>query len=402
MKRILFLDHTLIVGGAQLALWDHIRHLDRDRFEAQVLCSGDVPALIEQLRSLGVRAHLLDWPRLRRPTPMTLARVTGVGLRLRKIVRREKIDLVVANTSRTAYTAAIAMMGSPVPLIWWVRDFDFGRGWVRAFRNVPRRIICVSEALRAHYGGASDPKFEVVYVGNDLYTKLSDYSRDDILAARTRLGIGPRDVVVGFMGRLVDGKGVDDLLSAVELLREEFPQLRLAIVGTGKGQVGDVEDRLRRRVSDAGLSDIVRFAGYQSEEALYYQAFDIFVLSSRYREAMPTSVIQAMMARKPVIATRTGGTPEIIRHGETGLLIPAARPAALADALRSVLRDPRVVRSVLRDPRVARRLAAAAHDHVMTHHRQDLVTREVEAVYSEILEIAEPRSGLKLAIADAE
>src|SRR5215213_1329064 len=121
MHRILFLDHTPFVGGAQLALLDHIRHLDGSRFEAQIACSPTVPALVGQFQRLASRTHLVDWPRLRRPTPATLGRVVSAGLRLRKIVRDERIDLVVANTSRTAYIASMSLLGSPVPLIWWVR-----------------------------------------------------------------------------------------------------------------------------------------------------------------------------------------------------------------------------------------------------------------------------------------
>jgi glycosyltransferase involved in cell wall biosynthesis len=392
VKRILFLDHTLIIGGGQLALWDHMRHLDRTRFEAQVLCSATVPALIEQLRSQGIRTHLLDWPRLRRPTPMTFANALRAGLRLRKIIRDENIDLVVANTTRTAYTAAAAMIDSPIPLIWWVRDFDYGRRWFRAFGRIPRRIICVSNALRDYYGGGHDPKYAVVYVGNDLHEKLAAYPPDQVQSARTRCGFDADDVVVGFMGRLVEGKGPEDLVDAVAQLRTEFPKLRLAIVGTGEGQLGGVEQRMRQRVIEMGLSDIVHFAGYRSEEGLYYQMFDVFVLSSRYQEAMATSVIQAMMARTPVVATRTGGTPEIVRDGETGILVPPSDPRALADGLRRLLRD----------PAAAKRMSLAAYEHVMAHHRQDAVTRQVEDVYESVLRTTRAETALDLAVADAE
>lgn len=377
MKRILFLDHTPFVGGAQLALWDHIRHLDRARFEPQVLCAAKVPQFIEQMRDHGVRTHLLDWPRLRQPTPLTVARVARAGLHLRRIIRERRIDLVVANTSRTAYTAAAAMLGSPVPLVWWVRDFDFGRRWFRALGRVPSRIIFVSNALRDYYRGRDGSKYDVVYVGSDLYEKLGSSSPEHARAARARCGFSADDVVVGFMGRLVEGKGPEDLVDAVAQLRGEFPQLRLAVVGTGKGQTGDVEDRLRHRVAAAGLSGVVHFTGHQSDEGLYYQMFDVFVLSSRYHEAMATSVIQAMMARKPVIATRTGGTPEVVLDGKNGVLVPPSDPNALAAALRHVLRD----------PAAATRMAASAYDHVMVHHRQDAVTRRAEAVYESLLKV---------------
>ena len=375
MRRILFLDHTPFIGGAELALLDHIRYLDRGRFAPQVVVSATVPELVAQFRSLDAPTHVLDWPRLRRATPLTLIRALAASRRLREIVRRESIDLVVANTSRTAYIAAATLVGSSVPLIWWVRDFDFGRGWFRLLARVPRQILCVSNAIRAHYGGSRSAKFRVVFVGNDLFERLAAYSESEVQALRSSFQIDRGDVVVGYMGRLVEGKGPEDLLDAFEQVHAEFPRLRLIFVGTGKGQEGDVEDRLRRRVSGSGLADVVHFAGHRTEEALFYQMFDVFVLSSRFREAMPTSVIQAMMAGKPVVATRTGGTAEVVEDGATGILVPPHQPAAIADALRRLLRD----------PQMARDLAAAGRDHVMACHRQEPLTRQVEDLYESLL-----------------
>jgi len=386
MRRILFLDHTPFVGGAELALLDHIRFLDRSRFEPQVACSGAVPDLVDRFRQLGAKTHVLDWPRLRRPGPTNVMRAVAAGRILRQIIRRERVDLVVANTSRTAYIAAAALATSSVPLIWWVRDFDFGQRWFGLLARVPRRIICVSSAIRAHYAGAHDGKVAVVFVANDLAERLTAYAAERVRAARSEFGVQPQDTLVGFMGRLVEGKGPQDLLLAVERLHAEFPRLRLMFVGTGKGQQGDVEDALRRRVTEAALSRVVLFAGYRVEEALFYQMFDIFVLSSRYREAMPTSVIQAMMARKPVIATRTGGTPEVVHDNETGILVAPHDPVAIADALRRLLTD----------PRLAERLASAGHVHAMTHHGQQPLTRQVEQVYESTMpaaRIAEPIPG---------
>ena len=391
MHRVLFLDHTPFVGGAQLALLDHVRHLDGSRFEAQIACSASVPSLVDQFRGFGTRTHLVDWPRLRQPTPATIARVISAGVRLRKIIRDEHIDLVVANTSRTAYIASLSLLGSSIPLIWWVRDFDFGRRWFDLLAGVPRRFVCVSNAVRDFYGGANNSKFSVVPVGNDLHDRLAAYDVDQIRASRASWGVEPGDVVIGYMGRLVEGKGPEDVLSAFELLRPDFPELRLMIVGTGKGQEGDVEAKLHARVTEAGLNAVVRFTGHQTEDALYYQMFDIFVLSSRYPDAMSISVVQAMMAGKPVIATRTGGTPEVVVHDETGILVPPRQPKAMADALRGLLLD----------PGSASAMARAAQTRVMSRHRQDFVTREVERVYSSLLPTAQSASGVKLATSDA-
>jgi glycosyltransferase involved in cell wall biosynthesis len=374
-KKILFLDHAPIVGGAQLALIEHLRHLNADEFEAHVACGAAMPDIVQRIRDTGATVHQFEWPRLRGLTPAGAVRVARAAVRLRTLMRREHIDLVVANTSRTAYLAAIAMAASRVPLLWWIRDFDFGRPLLRALHRSARRVICVSHAIRAYYGGAEDPRFEVVYVGSGLHARLKLHDDAELLAARRQWGLQPEDVVIGYMGRLVEGKGPADLITAVEGLAPEFPHLRLLVVGTGRGQQGDVEAQLHQQVIERGLTPIVRFAGFQSDEALYYRLFDIFVLSSRYREAMPTSAIQAMMAETPVVATATGGTPEVVIDDETGLLIPPNDPRAMAAALRRLLSDAALIQ----------RLTSEARRRVTEHHREEVVTKRVESIYSSVL-----------------
>lgn len=374
MTRILFLDHTPFIGGAQLALAEHIRLLDRDRFEPLVGCTSEVPALVDRFRAAGAEVHFTPLPRLRSLSPLVLPRALHAAWELRRLVRRERVDLIVANTSRAAYIASIAFPGAGVPLVWWVRDFDFGRASFRALSSVPRRVVSVSEAIRDFYGGEGE-RFPVVVVGTDLHRRLADHTDAQLLGERARWGIGPADRVVGYMGRLVEGKGPQDLLEAFQAVRAEHPDLRLLVVGTGRNQEGDVEAALHEEVRRRGLSRAVAFAGFQTDEALFYRLFDVFVLSTRIREAMPTSVIQAMMAGLPVVATATGGTPEVVVDGETGLLVPPADPAALADALRKLLGS----------PAEAGRLAEAGRSLALRRHQEETTTREVESIYAQVL-----------------
>lgn len=373
MIRVLFVDHTPFVGGAQLALAEHIRLLDRDRFTPVVACTATVPALVERHRSAGAAVHHVPLPRLRGWSPLAVPRLLRAAWRLRQLVREERVHVVVANTSRAAYIASLALALSPVPLVWWVRDFDFGRSWFRLLGRIPERIVCVSEAIREFYGG-SGPRFRVVVVGSDLYRRLAERSPEDVLRERARLSLSPGDVVIGYMGRLVEGKGAQDLLAAFEAVHRQHPRARLLVVGTGRGQEGDNEAELHRAVELRGLSSLVSFTGYRTDEALYYKLFDVFVLTTRIREAMPTSVIQAMMAGKPVVATATGGTPELVRHGETGLLVPPGDPAALAEALCALLAD----------PARAQRLAEEGRRRAMERHREEVTTEKVARLYEEL------------------
>jgi glycosyltransferase involved in cell wall biosynthesis len=374
LRRILFVDHSVIVGGAQLALVQHLRALDRTRFRAFVACTDAQPSLIERYRAAGAEVHVVALPRLRRFDPLVPARLVRAAASLRSLVASLRIDLVVANTSRAAYTASLAMLGSRTPLIWWARDFMFNRTLFRAVHRTAARIFCVSDAIRRHYGGDGDPRFEVIYVGSGMHEELERLPPAAVRAERERWGYSDDDVVVGFMGRLVGPKGPEDVITAVAKLHVRDARVKLLLVGTGMGQEGDVEQRLRALVEHRGWS-FVTFAGFQTAEALYYRLFDVFVLATRDAEPYATSVVQAMMAGTPVVATDAGGTSELVRDAETGMLVPPANPGRMADAIARVVAD-----HELRD-----RIVASAREHVLRHNRETVTSARAERCYDELL-----------------
>jgi glycosyltransferase involved in cell wall biosynthesis len=372
--RILFMDHTPIIGGAQLALAHHLRALDRTRYHAVVACTDAVPSLLDLYRAAGAEVHVVALPRLRRFDPRVPLRLGRAAFALRALVRTLQIDLVVANTSRAAYTATVALLSTRVPLVWWARDFLFNRLVFRTFRGAAARIICVSDAIRHYYGGDGDPRFAVVYVGSGMDDDLQRLRPATVQAERQRWGYGTDDIVIGFMGRLVEEKGAEDLITAATMLHERDARVKLMLVGTGKGQESDVEGRLRALVAERGLS-FVTFAGFQSAEATYYSLFDVFVLSSRAAEAYPTSVVQAMLAGTPVVATATGGTAEIVRDRETGILVPPSSPARMAQGIAELVADPELRRT----------LTDTARAYVLRNNREEVTTRQAERCYEAVV-----------------
>jgi glycosyltransferase involved in cell wall biosynthesis len=379
--RVLFADHTPIVGGAELVLATHIAALDRSRFRPLVACTDRVPMLIDLYRDAGADVHILPMPQLRRLSPAIPLRLLRAAWAFRRLVRREGVDLVVANTSRAAYIAAVALVGTRVPLIWWVRDFLFGRRAFHLLAGRAERFICVSAAIRDYYGGRSDPRFSVVHVGSSMDEELVTIDPAAVAAERARWGFEDEDIVVGFMGRLVAEKGPEDVVEAVAIAHAADPRVKLLVVGSGRGQVGDVEDELKRRVAERGL-DFVVFAGFQRAQALYYRLFDLFVLSTRTPEPYATSVVQAMMAEAPVVATATGGTPELVRDGDTGLVVPPDAPHEMAMAILRLAGD----------ASLRRRVIDAAREEVLAHNRESVTTALAEQLYNEVLERRPARS----------
>lgn len=142
------------------------------------------------------------------------------------------------------------------------------------------------------------------------------------------------DLVVGTVGRLVEAKGFQNLLRAGPVIFREFPFVKFLIVGEGP-----FRSSLEKLSESLGIQSHVTFTGEQSEMARMYSSMDIFVLPS-LNEGMPMTILEAMAAGKPVIASSVGGIPLLVRSGETGLLVEPGRVDSLQDALARLIKDP--------------------------------------------------------------
>lgn len=130
-------------------------------------------------------------------------------------------------------------------------------------------------------------------------------------------------------------KGHKLLLEVVKQLQEKYPSLRAVLVGK------DLTDgKFFRDMREAGLDDTYTWLGFQSDVRSCLRQADIFVLPSLYREGLPSSILEAMYERLPVVGTRVGGVPELIEHGKTGLVVPPRNPQALREALLKLLQSP--------------------------------------------------------------
>lgn len=375
MTKILFVDHTPFAGGGQLVLGDHIAELDKGHFEPYVVCSDAVPSLIELYRTSGAKVFTLSLPRLRGAKASAVIALLRSAWQLRRILVSERIDIVVANTTRASYIVSLAVLGTGIPSVWWVRDFLYPKVLFKVLQVLPKKIFCVSHAVADFYMKPGHPKVAVLYVANNLYKELPNLSQSQIDAEKRKYGLTPDDVVLGFMGRLVAEKGPEDVVEAVLRLSKQYPRLKLLIVGTGRSQEHDVEEKLHNIVTQQSwASSAISFAGFQQNQALYYSMMDIFVLSTRDHEGFATSVVQAMMARTTVIGTNAGGTPELVVDGQTGLLYPPGDVGGLTGAIQKLLDDPLLASS----------LAQAGQARVLQYHTEEQLARQAEALYAQL------------------
>ena len=194
-------------------------------------------------------------------------------------------------------------------------------------------------------------------------------------AARRELS-GDRPLVV-FVGRVVEEKGVFDLLAAAPLVRDAIEDVTIAIVGDGQDL-----DEVRRRVTELGLDDTVTCTGWRPHEqvAALQTAADVVVVPSRtgpdgWVEAQGLSAVEALAAGRAVVATDHGGLRDSVVHESTGLLVPEAEPARLADAVVRLLRD--------RD--LATRLGAAGRTSIRETYDRRGVAQRFSGLYEQVL-----------------
>jgi glycosyltransferase involved in cell wall biosynthesis len=245
----------------------------------------------------------------------------------------------------------------------------FFRRLETALNRVTDVAITVSAALRddlAEMGVAPRAKIRVVPLGLDLARFTRPSARGGLRAA---CGAGEGDVLVGVVGRLVPIKDIDCFLEAAARVAESAPHARFAIVGDGERR-----DALERKAVALGLGERTTFVGWRKDLESVYADLDVVVNSSR-NEGTPVALIEAMAAGRPVVATAVGGTADLLGEGERGLLVPAASPSALAEAILQTLAH----------PEASVRRAAAARDYVLAHHSVDRLLHDIDALYRELL-----------------
>jgi glycosyltransferase involved in cell wall biosynthesis len=259
--------------------------------------------------------------------------------RLARLFREQRVDLVHCNDVYTNWVAGLAARVARLPLITSKRWIGGQRRHLQLSRLAYRlstRVLANSEGV-AHTLVAGDgvPRGRVVVVPNFVEDEAFARAGDDALrATRAAWGAPSGGPVVGCVARLRAEKGQATLLRAAARLRARWPDLVVLLVGDGPS-----EAELRALAGELGIEDRVCFAGHRPNLPNPNQLFDVSVLASDH-EGFPNTVVEAMAAGRPVVASDVGGVPDAVRHEETGLLVPPRDVAGLEAAISRVLADP--------------------------------------------------------------
>jgi glycosyltransferase involved in cell wall biosynthesis len=351
--RILYILTTLEAGGAEASLLELLQRFDRSRFRP-VVCS-----LISGGR-LRTRFNDLDIPVIELGVQPGLAEIKGA--RLLPLLLRLRPDIV---HSRLILSNLWARMGqfAGARVICEERSLDLTRPALMTRLNRATHRLCT------------------VAVANSQAVATAMLERDRIPPHKLRVIYGGVDTArfkpaataqgsVDFVSvaRLERYKGVFDLVDAIAQLRAERPLATLALVGDGTQR-----ELLESALIAKGLNAAVSLRGWQSEVTTELWRAHVFVNAS-HEEGWPNAILEAMACGLPVVATDVGGTAELVRDGETGLLVEPRQPAALARALQRYLDEPALVETHGR----------AARQRVLEHFPIEATVAAYERLYAEL------------------
>jgi glycosyltransferase involved in cell wall biosynthesis len=345
---VLYLVDGLGLSGKTKALVDLIAGLDPARYRAHVVCFNDEPGpLTTTLRELGVTVEQVPCP-----DGLNLSVLWGLG----GVVRRLRPDVIHCYNPRTMLYGGLvaralgvrATLGSLSAFACLTPDGDYRFLPQRLFstsrRNRLRNRFCcrlmgavvtVSPTLGRNfcrYNGVDPRRLRVVSYGVDP-ERFSRVTPDQIAAFRRRQNLPTDATVIASVGRLVEQKDYPTQLRAFALAAPRHPTLFMMLVGDGP-----LRGELEQLAAELGIAGRVRFAGHCDDVPVVLRAIDVFVLASKF-EPYGVALLEAQAAGAAIVATRVNEVPEILGDGETGILVPAEDPAAMAEAFTRLAED---------------------------------------------------------------
>jgi glycosyltransferase involved in cell wall biosynthesis len=293
-----------------------------------------------------------------------------------RIIREKEIHLIHTHSYRSDVIGLIAAKITKRPIVSTVHGWTSTTGRVRVYEYVQKKVmryfdtvIPVSQQINDELIQNRVRKNRLRKIHNIInYRNFSDDKVSSDLKNKYR--IDSKTPSLGVIGRLSREKGHIILLKAITMIRKQYPNIKLFIIGDG-----DQESRLREFVKAEKMENTVFFCGFQKNVYPFYQLFDIFILPS-LAEGIPLVLLEAMHFKKPIIASNVGGIPELIEHGVTGELIPSGEPMPLANAILKLLRD----------RQYAWQIGENGHKVLLKNYSPEGWIQEIEDVYRTVYE----------------
>jgi len=348
-RRILFVDHAGVLGGAELYLLDVAQHY---RDHATVLLFEDGP-FRKRLEKAGITVEVAPAPDAflsvqKASGPFDALRaVPGLASLIAQVTRHAREhDVMFANSQKALMVAGIAAWWAERPFVWNLHDILTADHFssinrhlaVRVANAFADRVIVNSQATQEAFAqsGGDATRCHIVYNGLDP-DRFTPPTPDELQSLREEIGLEDGVPTVGIFSRLAPWKGQHVLIDALP----DLPSVHALLVGDALfGGDDPYAQSLRQRAAGGGVANRVHFLGFRDDVPTLMHLVDVVVHTSVAPEPFGRVIVEGMLACTPVVATRAGGAREIVDTGDTGLLVEPGKPSALSEALRMLLNNP--------------------------------------------------------------
>ena len=389
MINVMHIITRLDMGGSAQNTLDTCRRLDHKKYAVTLIhgLSHESEMTAEEQAQVGRRVEEARRQGVRIVSMASLVRRVHVFkdmhalLQIRRKIRPIKPAIVHTHTSKAGLLGRVAAWLEAVPIIiqtphGHVFYGHFGPVTSQFYLLLERlaaaitdRLVALTEQERSDYVKykvVPESKLTTIHSGVDV--QRFQRPTDPKTFSENLPVIPPGRTVIGFVGWLLPIKGVDILLQAMTTVCQSAPQAILLLVGKGQ-----LEAKMKSEVKRLNLTANVQFMGWRNDIEHILPQFDIFVLPS-LNEGMGRVLVEAMAAARPIVASNTGGIPDLVKHQMNGLLVPPGDPRALAEALLQLIRH----------PDAARRMGQAGHRLADRFSVEEMVDR-IERMYAELL-----------------
>jgi glycosyltransferase involved in cell wall biosynthesis len=326
MMHIVF---SLDMGGLETLVFDLVKRGNADRVKPSVCCLTKEGFFTDELSKREIEIFYLN-------------KNEGVDFslvfRLKEVLKRQKVDIVHIHDNSTIFYATLAAKMARIPKLIYTEHggvyFESKRKYFlnKLLWRLQSRIICVSEKTKADLERFGSLNGKATVIPNGIDMKKFDINID-AYKKRNELGLNAEDFVICAVGRLSKEKNQKMLIEASKDLVSLIPQIKFLIAGDGPTR-GELEDKTKQ----LGARDYFLFLGTRKDIPEILKVSDCFVNCSNY-ETFGLAIVEAMAAGIPVVATDAGGTNELVKNNQTGLLIEKDNQGQLCSAIKSLHED---------------------------------------------------------------
>jgi glycosyltransferase involved in cell wall biosynthesis len=392
LKRVLYINPGIHIGGAERSLILLLKGIDKSKITPIVVAFGE-GAFLSAVRELGITSYpvklssgVVKLTKLYRKYSLSsyasnLGAICSVILSLSQLIRKQRIALVHTNGIKAHFLGGFAAKLCRVPLVWHVRDFIPPGVEKDAFlllaSVMPDRIIVNSDAVGMQFSSSMKAYKKVVRIYNAV--DLTEFNLSvQARGVREEFRIPNSAPLVGLIAHLTPWKGHDYFLKAAAIIGQALPEARFLIVGDVIYQTEGHETYkkdLENLCYGLRLQEKVIFTGFREDIPEIIAALDVVLHTSSQPEPFGRVLIEAMAMGKPLVATNLGGVPEVVKDGETGLLVPPRDSEALAQASIKLLKD----------KQFASWLGVNGLKHVRANFDARSHVQQIEALYKSLL-----------------